>query len=288
MTNQTVLVIKSIFCPDLFNLNISIEGLKNIFNLINNVNSAYIYKYKFGIVILGWCKKKEYKEQILVMTTTLIKTMTINTKIIEIDIWDHNYGKFRIMNKIIDLCKIYNFNYNYILYSDHDIIFPLNQKIFVKMIRYLKSNIVINTKPLGLIAFSHKEDIRHQFDIYSNNHIKYTNLIYPDSKNFTSIATGAYFSYVKIFALMKKFKLISVYGFDDYCLLKELDNMNYFATVHKNLNVIHSFQSEQNIKYIEWKNLQILTAIKYIKEEKYDEMEKLYLTNVIESENVWN
>jgi hypothetical protein len=271
-----VLVIRSIFCPDTLNVSICIEGLINIAKLVSMAPEQF--DFSFGIV--GWCKKVEMIEEI----RNAIKQLPYN--IIKFDMWDHNYGKFCVMNQIIALCK--NVKYDCVIYSDHDIIFPIDPSLFPTVKKYLSADIVINNRPIGLVAFNHIHDIRHQYDIHTAHHNEYYNIIYPQwSDNFTSIATGAYFARAELFTMLDPFTPLSVYGFDDYYLLKKISDIGFCAAVHKELYILHPFR-EQNNNYIKWKQMQMKWIVGCIEKNDWDSIEKMYLTNVIESEQVWD
>lgn len=245
---HTVFILRSIFCLNEYHTSISCN---NIINLINLIKTQLINNKKITLHIIGWCPKDEYKNRII--ESINICNITKYCENFILDLWNNNYGKSKIFQHIINQVQINN--YDRILYTDHDILFSheYDNNIFDILEKYLDtSNYVINNKKIGLIAFNHKEDNRHQMDIYVN---RLENLLYSESNNFTSIATGAFYSISSIFNNNNIFynenKVISniklTYGFDDYKLLKMVNENGYYFVVIDDIYIIHPYHQQSDI-----------------------------------------
>lgn len=231
------LIIKSIFCPNQ-------EFYENFIDSL--IKLDFYINIEIDVLLIGYIG--QFKEKL----ETFLKLFPTKFNIIT-DLFVLNYGKYYIFNKLFD----YVINYDYFIYMDHDIIMTTNN--FNEIIN-------VNNNNIGLIAFNHKEDIRHQADIYSNiieiNNIKvcYPNLI-------SSIACGCFAIECNKYLKMSKFDLISIYGLDDYNLLKKLENLGYQNIVFYDIFIIHP--KTNNLKYNKWKYDMIVNLLNN-KIEKYD------------------
>ncbi len=225
------LIVKSIFCPNQDFYDICIDSIVKLDFYIND---------EIDLLLIGYIGNfKTNFETFLKIFPTKLNIIT--------DFFVLNYGKYYIFNKLFEYIK----DYDYFIYMDHDIIFDNNKNI-------IDSIINVNQEKIGLIAFNHKEDIRHQTDIYSNileiNNIKvcYPNLI-------SSIACGCFAIECNKYLKMSKFELLSIYGLDDYYLLKKLQDLGYNSIVFHDIYIIHP--KTNNIKYNKWKYDTIVNMI---------------------------
>ena len=241
-----ILFVKSIFCPNINFFNTCIKSIINMNIFVNLIDDI-----ECDILIIGWIKN--FKKRLKL----IIKMIPLKFSNIYINIWNINYGKYYMLNRMLDYCKENN-SYDLLIYLDHDIEFSFNKFNIIRLA--LKSYNYLDNENIGLVAFNQLEDVRHQKNIYENeiniNGVKY---IYPN--NFQSIACGAYYISYKIFSNLNRFEIKSVYGLDDYYLLKQLHEKGYNNIVIKNYFVIHPFNKIE--KYDKWKIKSICDLIEY-------------------------
>lgn len=255
-----ILIVRSIFCPNEEYLKICATNLINLFIMLSYQKSN---TYIFTLYLCGWVKKQFIIE--IEKTCNIYKDLFFE---ILTDFWSLNYGKYKILNNILKKCSLYD----NLFYSDHDIIFEYSTDLL-----FLHLDNIINYKvtpeyKVGIVMLNQKEDVRHQYDIYENeitlNNINY---IYPYFKNFTSIASGCFYSNCKIFYLIKEFIVENVYGLDDYYIIERLYKENYIAVVLKDYYVTHPYS--HNRKYNDWKKDNIINIINNNNSDYYEQIE---------------
>jgi len=277
MCKLRILIARSIFCPDDENYDISINGLLSLFDFLTSINND---KVEFSLFVTGWIKKQysQYFLNVIELNKGLFQT-------VEHKIWFINYGKYRILNEIKQIAN----SYDSVFYSDHDIKVSLNHYGNVNFFTDMQNafNNEVNNKKIGLIALNHTEDIRHQYDIYQNCiKIKDTEYVYPDDGNLSSIACGCFYINGNNFFEIKQFKLHSVYGLDDYYLLKYLYYKNIASVVIKNTYIIHPFC--KNNVYNLWKTNKIKLLINDKHSEHNKQIKNNYFMDIQETNNLWN
>lgn len=245
-----ILVIKSLFCPTKHYLDVTIKSIvkTNIyFNLLNKKNCHHISP---DILFIGWINRFETD------FLSFIKNYQLMFQNIYQDFWYLNYGKYELINRVIDFSKKIN-DYDFILYMDHDVYLDFNSINLFINIKDLQK-FIIDDKPLGLIAFNQTQDIRHQNDIYENKIMcNDLELVYP-SKN-GAIASGSFLAHPDRFASMVYFNKLSIYGLDDYYLTERLLELNYINVVISNISIVHPF--DPNYQYSVWKKNHLLKLI---------------------------
>ncbi|QKF94563.1 nucleotide-diphospho-sugar transferase [Fadolivirus algeromassiliense] len=236
-------IIKSIFCPTDKYFNISCNAIKNLCELINNNIDNSL---NFDITIIGWIKQQHYGDDIIKIVDDNIN----NNSNIRYILWNLNYGKYYMFNK---LQEIIDNNTSYILYADHDILFNIDHiKLFSDLIALYQYK--INNKNIGLIALNHLEDNRHKISLYCNENkitINDTTLYYISNNDYGSMACGCIFLSYECFKLLNKLDNISVYGLDDFNIIKKINDNNYISILTPHISIIHPF--DENVEYIKWK-----------------------------------
>jgi hypothetical protein len=272
---MNILIVKSIFIPTESHLKVCTDSIINLFNKLNliKVNN----QIKYTVIIIGWCKKKEYKKNIKI----LIKNYN-NFKIVYM-LWVINYGKLKILNYCFDYAKLNNFNG--MLYFDHDILFDLDKHYNFDEIFELSNNL-----KLGLISFNQLCDCRHQSTIYENtkivkiNNIK-INIVYPNKKYISSIASGAFYISIDAIITLNQLPLISVYTCDDHIITTLLFKNGFTSVVLKDYYIIHPYDiHDTEMKYKEWKHKMIMNYIN----DKNNYNIDLYFNTIQDSINFWN
>jgi len=276
-TKQThILIARSIFCPNSIHYDITTNNLLSLFNFLTSVKKPGII---FSLYVVGWLKYT-YIEYI----TKIIKLYSHLFKEVKYDLWLINYGKYKMLNNL----KQQSNSYDAVFYSDHDIKMPVesynNTNFFNNL--HMAIHHTINNMQIGLIALNHLEDVRHQCDIYQNHAtINDVNYMYPDLGQHGSIACGCFYIKGNVFHEIKDFKLYTVYGMDDYYLLKKLHNKGYINVVIENVFVIHPFNDDY--KYNEWKTNKIINILENIN--GHDKIKNIdYYKDIQQSNNFWN
>lgn len=258
-----ILFIKSIFCPNKSFLNICIKSITNM-----NLFSSLIDVDVCDLLIIGWIGNFENKFNLFT------KFYPFKFSNISYRLWHINYGKYKMLNDMLDFCQ--NKIYDYIIYSDHDIEFGFSKLNIIKKSLNSINSQTVNNKKIGLIAFNQSEDIRHQRDIYENRVIvDYIEYIYPNK--IQSIACGAFYINFNIFLELDHFEIHGVYGLDDFHLMKKLEDNGCTNLVIKDYFIIHPFNILDD--YDKWK---IKSICSIINNEKYN-----YYKMIEENHNLW-
>lgn len=276
--SEHIMVIRSVFCPNEQFLNICIDNLKNLMSFIKFVQTKNM-ELTFSLCLYGWVKK-EYREYFnLTELQNIFYTL-------DIDLWCINYGKYKILNNIIELCR--KNICDSIFYSDHDIIFDQNDNrefhnLFQKLNQVIYQPILNMT--VGIVMLNQKGDVRHQYDIYENSFsMLETVYVYPNMHNFTSIASGCFYSKCIIFSSLPLFNLDYVYGLDDYYIVYNLNKNGYAAVIIKDACVDHPF-NVANVSYLKWKQECTINIIKNITSTA--DTKNNYYSQIEQSMNLW-
>jgi hypothetical protein len=278
------LIVRSVFNPKQTNKTIFNINFKNILNLINFIKFQNLIN-KPDLLLIGYSHDKEQTT----LLTRIIQDKSYNNYFdkITVDFFNINKGKYVIMNKIHNYLQT-NI-YSGLLYSDHDIIFDhfipdtsmLDNELLNKL--DLTANSIINDKQIGYVALNHIGDIRHQPDIHTNNiildEISNIKITYPDNNTFGSIASGCFYCLYDSFMKITPLTVISIYGLDDYNIIKKLVEYNYHPVVYLNYSVLHPKILDNN-NYQEWKQK---TVLKLLNDPDYN-----YNTSLIDSINFWS
>ena len=258
-----ILIAKSIFCPNTENLNITLSSLVKIDTYFKMLNIHY------DLLLIGWINTFEKD------ITGLLKLHPFYYTNITKIYWNINYGKYKIINTIKQFLN--NKDYDLLLYFDHDVHIRILCDEAISHITTLLS-LKINDKIPGLLVFNQKKDVRHQPDIYENQLIlQNIQVCYPS--NIASIATGGFAINVKIYCQMPDLELISVYGLDDYYLLKSINDMGFINIILMNDYIIHPFRDNKH--YSQWK----YNIISDLITNKYNSN---YFQSIENSINFWN
>lgn len=271
-----VLIARSIFCPNYDYLQTCCSNLVNLFLKMKFQKQDINDERLLTLYLCGWIKKEFIVE--IKNTVDMILNDNIFVNIIY-DLWSLNYGKYKILNNIIQICH----DYDKVFYSDHDIIF----KLHINNLFTLLENILdyrVGSYTVGIVMLNQLEDVRHQCDIYENEidekGIKY---IYPTIGNFTSIASGCFYIDSKNFIELGNFDLKAVYGLDDYYIVKKLYDKLIIAVVTKDIYVRHPFNNCK--KFSKWKEISTKTMMRYIIEGGVNDN---YYSDIEQSMNIWS
>jgi len=273
-----ILIIKSLFCPTKHYLDVTIKSIvkTNIFfNLLNKKNCDN--HTSPDILFIGWINRFETD------FLSFIKNYQLMFQNIYQDFWYLNYGKYELINRVIDFSKKYH-DYDFLLYMDHDVYLDFNSVNLFINIQNLQ-RFTIDGKTLGMIAFNQTQDIRHQNDIFENKIMcDDLELVYP-SKN-GAIASGSFIIHPDRFATMVHFDKLSIYGLDDYYLTGRLLELNYINVVISNISIVHPFDSDH--RYSVWKKNHLLKLINCIDNCHGHKNDSMYSIDLQESINFWN
>lgn len=262
-----ILFVKTVFSPNHHFLTINFNALTNFLDLLEYCNLDSIEP---TVLILGYTNSINLINQLLIDRKGKYPIVT--------NFWSVNYGKYYAFNQINQylLCN----RHDYVFYNDHDIIFDFdNSNLIKQLIECFESGVTINSKKIGAIFLNQKEDCRHQPSIYQNQiRIDQKLYVYPAEADITSVASGCFILKSDILTENEPFELISVYGMDDYYLIKKLSKYCYVVSI--DLYCIHPY--ENTTYYNEWKKNMILTLISCNLKLNYS-----YLQSVTESHNLW-
>lgn len=281
-----ILVVKTVFCPrdDYFE-----TSFNNIINLFDVLDKNAV-EYDADIYILGWCKREKYRKN-------LEKLMETNWNKIYHDLFPHNYGKLFAFNKIKELLKQHP-EYEYVFYSDHDIVFENKISEYVSpLLKFIDSDVSFDQKnaggapnvlELGVIFLNQKGDVRHKASVYANM-VVYDGhtLAFADDMDTGAYASGCMFVSSRCLLSFGVFQCTSVYGLDEYFLLKHVTSGGRFACcLAHDLYVTHPYDNHKNNKtYVEWKHNSVKRTMDKIKNKSMSDNN--YLAEVLKSNNLW-
>jgi hypothetical protein len=265
------ILVKSIFCPTIEHFNTTVKSLVKInifFDLIKKKHPDL--DMRWDIYFVGWVDGfADDFESFLALYSALSAHNVYQ------DIWSINYGKYKIFNSMLEFVRVNN-NYDFIIYLDHDIYFDFRSiDLFTKIpCRVFQ----VNGQEPGIVAFNQAQDTRHQPDIYENQAEcdPGFRVIWPSWIG--SIAGGGFVIYPDTMLKMENFETPTIYGLDDYWLVKKLNDLNFLSVVALDLWVIHPFQRFDS--YGLWKKNHLLGLIAGKKSNYWQEVQ--------ESINFWN
>lgn len=269
-----ILIVRAIFCPDYEQFKITFENLYNLLNYISSIKSNI---FSLDLLVIGW-SKSNYSNYFNILNK-LYRDSKLFNNIFE-EIFKINYGKYKILNHVKSIAN----NYDGIFYSDHDISIDLDHYgLNIFRLFYDATTTMINDKKISFIALNQKYDVRHQFNIYQNKiTINKTEFVYPNLGSFGAIADGCFYIDGMEFSKMQDLELNTVYGLDDYYLLKGLYELGSIGVVAKDIFVKHPISN--NFEYIEWKKNKVLNLVKNLKNnKKFD-----YQIEIQQSNNFWS
>ena len=247
-----VIFISPIFCPN-----------DNMFTKnMNSLESAikYVLPNVKMFVIGGYCAKEEYWTEIY----NLQKNS--NNKIFKIYKGCINMGKAFYVNKMINYLIKQNYDFDYILTCDSDI-------IFINDIIHKFKNLKLNNH--GIIAANQLENCCHVINKLDIKKVKYDDkvIIFYYSYAGEYIAGGCWFILKNAWIEVDGYRILGVYCSDDMHLLKDIFNKNYKVCICDELTVIHP--NEENLSYSKWK--------------RNTSNKKMNLIDAVkDSENFWN
>jgi len=236
-----ILILKSVFCPTEHYLDVTLSSLYKLSIFVNLITDV-----EFDLLLVGWVHNfRSYID----LSSKLCKFAYNN---IYHELWTLNYGKYKILNYMIDFINSSSNEYDCVMFFDHDVYLDILSISKFKSIANL-----INNDKLGLIAFNQKGDVRHQIAIYENSDtIGDLKIVWPNNDFIGPIATGGFILSKASLLKLDKFNLISVYGLDDHFLCKQLSNKKLLNIVINDIYITHPF--DNNEKYILWKKENII------------------------------
>lgn len=263
---MTLLLIKSLFIPKNSFVDTNINSINNFITYFKTVQQKFT---KIIIKIVGWIgpiddsERERLTKYIDNEKDILIKTNS--NIVINIEIWESNFGKCYVFQNIKSLYHPFN-ELDYIIYTDHDIS-PIDD---ILTDRFLIESTMITEKygnrEIAMISFCQEPDSRHNDTIFSNK-IEFNGRSYFYHMDNIRIATGCFITVPKIFNLLcsiivskhTKYENIpheGIYGDEDMVIGEILNQQNYFHVV-SSLRVNHPYFTDD--EYTQWKKTQAMT-----------------------------
>lgn len=237
---------------------------------------------KIQIVFGGYAHKNEYWDTI----QELISSKIPSAKCFR---FDKNYGKARVVNKLISSFLKNKETNQYIFTTDSDMVFIPEQENFFERLLVMGQVIqAIQKKPFGMVSLNQHEENCHWRDKFENVHeYKIENV---DSKhhemfswpsNASGIAGGAIFLSSIAWDKVGGYRTFNAqYSGDDAFLLLDMAQNGFAFAMSDSIAMIHP-KTIGDAEYIEWKKEQIKTAF----EDKNDDRYKSFLQRDLD---FWN
>jgi len=247
-----IIFIKSVFVPD------NIQYVRNVKSIKSFIKYIAKKELLIDIYLIGWIKNDNNKKKILdILVRLMDKYLIKNNMNVKYLFWSENMGKIYLLKNIKYYCKDYH-NYDYMIYSDHDIIFNTNNDIlkcdYVKLFKTKHDN-----KQIMMVSFDQYLDNRHYPKVYLNK-IEIDKITYYKSNDNKHIASGCFVCDIQLISDFALLKSDHVYG-DEDILIGKMNNNNNYINLLSSIKIIHPF--DQDRKYIEWKRNKIINILKH-------------------------
>jgi hypothetical protein len=266
-----IVYVKSLFCPNDNYFNMSYNSLSN------NLNYFLTFKLKIDVILIGWINKTEYSYELKEKIEILIELLRTNINI-NLIIWDKNYGKIKLFHQFNKFFE----TYDYIFYSDHDILFDITKTKLNNLFPKIEN--IFNKYNFSILTFNQLEDCRHQSCLIDDDNIEiYDGLLIVTSEINTDIAGGC-FIIKKTFLAEPKY--YHVYGFDEKYLNSCINGKNGVLLEY---HVVHPYNKDdiinkENKSYKKWKINKIVSNL-----EIYDKISfENYIAQIKESDEFWS
>jgi hypothetical protein len=248
---KNILLVQPIFLPDMARLN---RNVNSLLSLNSYIEKNGLSEVNLGINIGGWAKTDQLWNEFVIQIRHLFNG---NLNPIRLD---KNYGKAYTINKLIsDFNNEYD--YQYILSLDSDIIFIEEEKYFFLRLIQMAENITnLKQKPFGFISLNQQGHGCHYKTVYENSH-KYTiqinndiikeHAVWPNDPS--GIAGGCLFISKQLWDKVGGYRIMGVYAGDDAYFLLDTHLNNFTYQMSDSISIIHPHENDE--QYAKWKVL---------------------------------
>lgn len=249
-----------VFAPSESQKNRNVDAIKSLVELLK-VRPDYLTGekgVKLDIHFGGYAYKDEFWEE--------IKGLVKNINGAKCFRFDKNYGKSRVVNRMVDNYLKDSPNTQFMLTTDSDMKFvPDQPDTFERLILGTQAIQKVINKPFGMFSLNQLEENCHWTDKFDQN-IEYQiqqNGIKEEIKwpsNGSGIAGGALFINLKAWTKIGGYKKFDgMYAGDDAFILLAMCNGGFAYGVTMNIAMVHPVTVGDS-EYIEWKKEQIKTS----------------------------
>lgn len=275
MTQQlfdNILCVFPIFAPSESQLKRNLASVKSLVEFLK-VRPDYLTGErgaKLQIVFGGYAYKNEYWDTI----QEVISSGITSAKCFR---FDKNYGKARVVNKLVATFLKNKASNQYIFTTDSDMIFlPNQQNTFERLLVMGQIVQKEQQKPFGFISLNQQEENchwRNKFDRVHQYKIKNElfehNEMFSWPSNASGIAGGALFISCSAWEKIKGYRTFNAqYSGDDAYLILDTAQAGFSFAMSDSIAMIHPV-TEGDAEYVEWKKEQIKTAFEVKNDERY-------------------
>lgn len=250
-----ILIVKSIFVLNHDFIPKNHESIKSLVMCLKSIMDVFPIIRKMNITIdiklCGWINNDLHDATMCEIRNIIdfFSKDNNNTVTYFFDIFDKNYGKIYTLKNIK---KYINNTYQYdsILYSDHDIVFTDSFTIYFYSLIFRNINPIDNK--FKMISLNQSGDPRHN-PIINNKSITINNIEYYYSHDNIHIASGCFITDTDTISMLSQDLPDTkyVYGNEDILIGELLNKYQYIHLVSSQYHVFHP--SDTDIEYGNWK-----------------------------------
>lgn len=258
---ETIFCAFPVFAPSESQKNRNLDAIKSLIEFLK-VRPDYLTgekEVKLDIWFAGYAYKDEFWQEI----KALVNSGLSQAKIFR---FDKNYGKARVVNKLVENYLKVNPNTQFMLTTDSDMKFiPDQPEFFERLVLSTQVMQTVTRKPFGMVSLNQAEenchwldkfDQRFEYDIQQLN-IK-EKISWPS--NASGIAGGALFLSLKAWGKIGGYKTFDgPYAGDDAFILISMAQNGFCYGVTEQLSMVHPVTVGDQ-EYIKWKQDQIKTS----------------------------
>jgi hypothetical protein len=268
---EKVFCVFPVFAPSTSQKNRNVDSIKSFIGFINN-NSHLLTGEKFvklDIVFAGYAYKDEYWNEI----ESLIRQGVPSAEVYR---FDKNYGKARLVNKMVETYTHKNPETQYLFTMDSDMKFvPGVDAFFDRLL--LMSQVMQKrmNKPFGFISLNQLEEnciwyhcMDQSFPYQINPLNIQEEFVWPSQGS--GIPGGGLFISLKAWKVVGGYRhLNSSYNGEDGWFSADCQQKGFAVAVAKSISLIHPVTIGDE-EYVKWKGEQMKSAFKPVSKEDYD------------------
>lgn len=258
---ETIFCAFPIFAPSESQKNRNLEAIKSLIELLK-VRPDYLTGEK-EVKLDIWFAGYAYKDAFWNELKSLINSGIPQAKVYR---FDKNYGKARVVNKLVESYLKSNPPAQFMLTTDSDMKFiPSQPDLFERLVLATQVMQTVTKKPFGMVSLNQAEENCHWLDKFDQRFeydIEQLGLKEKISwpSNASGIAGGALFLNLKAWGKIGGYKTFDgAYAGDDAFILISMAQNGFCYGVTENISMIHPVTVGDE-EYIKWKQEQLKTS----------------------------
>jgi hypothetical protein len=233
-----ILYVQPIFAPDQRRCDRNTNSIKSMgdYIKINGTDGIQV-----TVVFGGWAKTPELWDKI---KSEILHAFGPSINAI---VFDKNYGKAMVVNKLVEMAKQQNVGYHAILTADSDILFPLENHHMFGRLAYAAIQLEnIKKKPFGMMALNQSGECCHwkccyenstEYSVTTGNQTIVEKIVWPT--NPSGIAGGCLFISRKVWEVLRGYQCSGLYAGDDAFLLLYTFQAGFSHQMIDTITIVH-------------------------------------------------